>query len=171
MGFVLNAFMPAHPSIGQLAGHTVSISYGSHRCFQVGREERGEIQNLDGRPTFLLHHGDWVGSCLLVFSCWKDQNLALQRKPSPICWLGKRERCKEQSKKRVNTFLKRLLIILFFKRIVYYIHMTLTHSNLYNMTHTLNMYTTDKHINEPSLTGKYISVLGFLWLRILPCWR
>lgn len=40
------------------------------------------------------------------------------------------------------------------KKIVYFIHMTLTHSDLYDMTHTLNMYMTDKHINEPSFDRK-----------------
>jgi len=32
--------------------------------------------------------------------------------------------------------------------------MTLTHSDLYYMTHTLNVYMTDKHINEPSFDRK-----------------
>lgn len=91
----------------------------------------------------------------LSFYVGKTGTLHCTGNPPPLAGLARSRDAQPQ--KRVNTFLQSLLIKKKRKkkkRIVYFIHMTLTHSNLYYMTHALNMYTSDKHINESSFDRK-----------------
>lgn len=110
---------------------------------------------------------------LFEFSCWKNQNLVVCRKPSPTCWLGRRKRRTEQQPHNsINTFLKRLLIKKTKKKRLYISSTWHWRIQICIIWHILWICTwLISILMSQALTEKNISKLGFLWHRVLPCWR
>lgn len=98
---------------------TACWSHHVHQLWQPSLFSGGERRKRWNSESWWKTHvpaSPW-GLSRKLFACvflLERPESCIAEEASPICWLGKRERCKEQSKKRVNTFLKRLLIILFF---------------------------------------------------------